>query len=71
MNWVSNPAIETASPPREDTTTALMRAARQRILIIDGAMGTQIQGLGSRRDAFPRRPFSFAATATCKATTTS
>ena len=45
MNWVSNPAIETASPPREDTTTALMRAARQRILIIDGAMGTQIQCL--------------------------
>ena len=45
MNWVSNPAIETASPPHEDTTTALMRAARERILIIDGAMGTQIQGL--------------------------
>ncbi len=45
MNWVSNPAIETASPPHEDTTTALMRAARQRILIIDGAMGTQIQCL--------------------------
>ena len=45
MNWVSNPAIETASPTREDPTTALMRAARQRILLIDGAMGTQIQCL--------------------------
>ena len=44
MNWVSNPAIATASP-HENTAAALMRAARQRILLIDGAMGTQIQCL--------------------------
>ncbi len=36
---------------------ALQAAARERILILDGAMGTQIQGLGFDEDALPRRPF--------------
>ena len=44
MNW-PNPAIETNFARREDALTALQSAASQRILIIDGAMGTQIQCL--------------------------
>ena len=44
MNW-PNPAIETNLARREDALTALQSAASQRILIIDGAMGTQIQCL--------------------------
>ncbi len=47
MNW-PNPAIETNFARREDALTALQSAASQRILIIDGAMGTQIQCLKSR-----------------------
>src|SRR6516225_7027533 len=46
MNWSANPAIETASERHEDTLRALQRAAAQRILLLDGAMGTQIQCLG-------------------------
>ena len=45
MNWSSNPAPDTDSARRDDTLTALQNAASQRILIIDGAMGTQIQCL--------------------------
>src|ERR1700678_2504378 len=40
MNWLSNPAAR-----HEDALTALKAAASQRILLIDGAMGTQIQCL--------------------------
>src|SRR6185312_12236354 len=46
MNWSQKPSGETGSPPREDALTALKRAAAEGILIIDGAMGTQIQCLG-------------------------
>ena len=46
MNWSPNPAIETASERHEDTLRALKSAAAQRILLLDGAMGTQIQCLG-------------------------
>ncbi len=46
MNWSPDPAFETAFSPREDAQTALMSAANQRILLLDGAMGTQIQCLG-------------------------
>ncbi|MFO1210139.1 MAG: methionine synthase [Amaricoccus sp.] len=35
-----------------DTLAALTAAARERILILDGAMGTQIQGLGLGEDDF-------------------
>ena len=45
MSWSPSPAFETTSAPREDALTALMRAASQRILLLDGAMGTQIQCL--------------------------
>ena len=39
-------AIDAAFAPREDTRSALTRAAGERVLLIDGAMGTQIQCLG-------------------------
>ena len=45
MNWSSNPAPDTDFARREDALTALRSAASQRILLIDGAMGTQIQCL--------------------------
>ncbi|WP_061937160.1 methionine synthase [Aureimonas sp. AU22] len=37
---------------REDVWTALRKAASERILILDGAMGTQIQGLGLGEEHF-------------------
>src|SRR5579871_4619442 len=37
---------------RADAATALAEAARQRILILDGAMGTEIQGLGLEEGHF-------------------
>jgi 5-methyltetrahydrofolate--homocysteine methyltransferase len=37
---------------RQDVLAALTAAARERILILDGAMGTQIQGLGLGEDDF-------------------
>jgi 5-methyltetrahydrofolate--homocysteine methyltransferase len=36
----------TAKPDGSEVLAALKAAARERILILDGAMGTQIQGLG-------------------------
>src|ERR1700743_1819838 len=45
MNWSPNAAFDTAWARREDTLTALRTAASQRILVIDGAMGAQIQCL--------------------------
>src|SRR5271156_1247667 len=45
MNWLSNPAPDTDFARHEDALTALKNAASQRILLIDGAMGTQIQCL--------------------------
>ena len=45
MNWSLNPAFDTDPTRLEETLTALRSAARQRILLIDGAMGTQIQCL--------------------------
>ena len=45
MNWSPDPAIETDSARREDALTALKRAASERVLLLDGAMGTQIQCL--------------------------
>jgi 5-methyltetrahydrofolate--homocysteine methyltransferase len=40
------------SASRQDARAALAAAARERILILDGAMGTQIQGLGLGEDDF-------------------
>ncbi len=46
--------------PRDGTEVlaALKKAARERILIIDGAMGTQIQGLGLGEDQFRGERFA-------------
>src|SRR5271169_1087768 len=45
MNWLTNPASDTDFARHEGTLAALRRASSERILIIDGAMGTQIQCL--------------------------
>ena len=45
MNRYLHPAVDAALPPREEPLLALSRAASERILLIDGAMGTQIQCL--------------------------
>ncbi|MGY6548025.1 MAG: homocysteine S-methyltransferase family protein [Roseinatronobacter sp.] len=39
-------------PPGTETERALRKAAAQRILVMDGAMGTQIQGLGLAEDDY-------------------
>ena len=45
MSGSLDPAIDAAFAPREDALSALRRAASERVLLIDGAMGTQIQCL--------------------------
>ena len=45
MNWLTNPASDTDFARHEVTLAALRRASSERILLIDGAMGTQIQCL--------------------------
>ncbi len=51
-----SPVMETlfGSPaaPQKSARERLMEAARERILVLDGAMGTQIQGLGFQEDHF-------------------
>jgi 5-methyltetrahydrofolate--homocysteine methyltransferase len=42
----------------KEITAALQAAARERILILDGAMGTQIQGLGFGEDHFRAERFA-------------
>ena len=46
-----------ASPRRHDGCAALKEAASKRILVLDGAMGTQIQGLGFDETRFRGRRF--------------
>ena len=41
-----------AAPDGSEILAALQAAARERILILDGAMGTQIQGLGFDEEHF-------------------
>lgn len=41
-----------AKPDGSEVLAALTQAARERILILDGAMGTQIQGLGFHEEHF-------------------
>ena len=53
---MASEATDRANRPQRSALEALTAAARERILILDGAMGTQIQGLGFDEDAFPRRP---------------
>lgn len=51
-----SPVMETlfgsTAAPRDTARERLMAAARERILVLDGAMGTQIQGLGFQEDHF-------------------
>lgn len=58
-----------AKPDGSEVLAALTAAARERILILDGAMGTQIQGLGFDENQFAARPLP-AAPAISRATTT-
>ncbi|HWK63479.1 MAG TPA: methionine synthase [Rhizobiaceae bacterium] len=46
-----------AKPDGSEVLAALTAAARERILILDGAMGTQIQGLGFDEDHFRGQRF--------------
>ncbi len=46
MNPSLDPIFDTASARRQDAAEALREAAERRILVLDGAMGTQIQALG-------------------------
>src|ERR1700759_322983 len=57
MNWSSNPAHDSDPARRKDALTALKNAANQRILIIDGAMGTQIQCLNLSETHFRGQRF--------------
>ena len=58
VNGVSNKSLDDLFGPEEAPRTgneireALLEAARERILVLDGAMGTQIQGLGLDEEAF-------------------
>ena len=45
MNSTLDPIFDAASSHRESALEALLKAASERIFILDGAMGTQIQGL--------------------------
>jgi len=47
-----------AKPDGSEVLAALTVAARKRILILDGAMGTQIQGLGFDEEHFRGEPFA-------------
>src|SRR5438132_3787322 len=47
-----------AAPRHQNAAEALAAAARERILILDGAMGTQIQGLGFGEDHFRGERFA-------------
>ena len=47
-----------AKPDGSEVLAALQKAARERILILDGAMGTQIQGLGFHEEHFRGERFA-------------
>ena len=59
-NSVSERLFGDMQTPRsgDDIRAALEAAARERILILDGAMGTQIQGLGFDEDKFRGEAFA-------------
>ena len=52
MSLVSDRLFAPSAGQRDDVWTALRKAAATRILILDGAMGTQIQGLGFGEEHF-------------------
>ncbi|RCS24852.1 methionine synthase [Phyllobacterium salinisoli] len=49
---------EAPKPDGSEVLAALTKAARERILILDGAMGTQIQGLGFHEEHFRGQRFA-------------
>ena len=52
MSWSLDPVFDAASGHQQSAADALREAARQRILVLDGAMGTQIQALGLTESHF-------------------
>ncbi len=52
MSSASETLFAPRASHRDDPMTALRKAASERILILDGAMGTQIQGLGLGEEHF-------------------
>ncbi len=52
-----DPLFDAAPSDGADALSALTRAARERILILDGAMGTQIQGLNLEEEHFRGKRF--------------
>ncbi|MDQ0394054.1 methionine synthase [Labrys monachus] len=60
MNVLVEALFDSAAPDvrTEDVQAALAAAARERILILDGAMGTQIQGLGFTESHFRGERFA-------------
>ena len=60
---------EAPKPDGSEIFAALAAAARERILVLDGAMGTQIQELGFHEDHFRGDRFT-GCPATSRATTT-
>jgi 5-methyltetrahydrofolate--homocysteine methyltransferase len=60
MNSVSEHLFREVGPARDgsEIRAALEAAARERILILDGAMGTQIQGLGFDEEQFRGEAFA-------------
>src|SRR5271165_3203438 len=52
MNLSLEPLFDAALAHQESAVEALRTATRQRILVLDGAMGTQIQDLGLKEDHF-------------------
>ncbi|MCO6188369.1 methionine synthase [Rhizobium sp. L1K21] len=57
MSETMDRLFEGAKEKQVDARAALEAAARERILILDGAMGTQIQGLGFGEDHFRGQRF--------------
>src|SRR5271166_4859243 len=52
MSWSLDPVFDASSGHQQSAADALREAARQRILVLDGAMGTQIQALGLTESHF-------------------
>ncbi len=52
MSSSLDPIFDTAFAHRQDAAEALREAAQRRILVLDGAMGTQIQALGFTENHF-------------------
>ena len=69
MSGSLDPVIDAAFARQEDASSALSRAASERILLLDGAMGTQIQCLGLDETHFRGDRFHCLRPPSCRATT--